>query len=110
MDMDMYKYADTYREAQVAAKMDAMGGNGKEVTLGQRPGVPCPTQGAIGAAHRCGDQNMASEPPTLRGLHEERVSYHRLQAENADQAAAFFRENPAFDMFVRLVRSGVIQF
>jgi hypothetical protein len=53
---------------------------------------------------------MAPEPPSLRREHEERVGFHRQQAERADRAAAFFRENPAFDMFVRLVRSGVIQF
>ena len=59
-----------------------------------------------------GDEcNLKSpEPPTLRREAEERVGHHRQQAEKADQAAAFFRENPAFDMFVRLVRAGVIQF
>lgn len=66
----------------------------------------------IGQQAYYGDQcNMASpEPPTLRREAEERVGHHRKQAEKADQAAAFFRENPAFDMFVRLVRAGVIQF
>jgi hypothetical protein len=52
---------------------------------------------------------MSSEPPSLRREAEDRVGFHRQQAEKADQAAAFFRENPAFDMFVRLVRQGVIQ-
>jgi hypothetical protein len=56
------------------------------------------------------NQTSPGEPSSLRREHEERVGFHRQQAENADQAAAFFRENPAFDMFVRLVRSGVIQF
>ena len=50
------------------------------------------------------------EPPTLRREAEERVGTHRREAEKADQAAAFFRDNPAFDLFVRLVRQGVIQF
>jgi hypothetical protein len=52
---------------------------------------------------------MSPEPPSLRREAEDRVGFHRQQAEKADQAAAFFRENPAFDMFVRLVRQGVIQ-
>lgn len=47
---------------------------------------------------------------TLRQEAEERVGFHRSQAEKADSAAAFFRENPAFDEFIRLVRSGAIQF
>jgi hypothetical protein len=53
---------------------------------------------------------MSPEPPTLRREAEERVGLHRHEAEKADQAAAFFRENPAFDLFIRLVRTGVIQF
>jgi hypothetical protein len=53
---------------------------------------------------------VSPEPPTLRREAEERVGAHRREAEKADQAAAFFRENPAFDLFVRLVRQGVIQF
>ena len=53
---------------------------------------------------------MSPEPPTLRREAEQRVGHHRNEAEKADQAAAFFRENPAFDLFVRLVRQGVIQF
>jgi hypothetical protein len=55
-------------------------------------------------------KTMSPEPPTLRREAEERVGLHRHEAEKADQAAAFFRENPAFDLFIRLVRTGVIQF
>ena len=47
--------------------------------------------------------------PSLRAEAEQRVSLHRAEAEKHDQAAAFFRENPAFDQFVRLIRSGAIQ-
>lgn len=47
--------------------------------------------------------------PSLRAEAEQRVGYHRSQAEKHDQAAAFFRENPAFDQFIRLIRSGAIQ-
>jgi hypothetical protein len=47
--------------------------------------------------------------PSLREEAEKNVGYHREQAEKHDQAAAFFRENPAFDEFIRLIRSGAIQ-
>lgn len=56
-----------------------------------------------------GDTCGKSEPFTLRGEAEQKVGFHRDQAEKADQAAAFFRENPAFDEFIRLIRSGAIQ-
>jgi hypothetical protein len=49
------------------------------------------------------------EPFTLRGEAEQKVGFHRSLAEKADQAAAFFRENPAFDQFIRLIRSGAVQ-
>lgn len=50
------------------------------------------------------------QPPTLREEAQKSVGYHREQADKADRAIAFLRENPAFDEFVRLVRAGVIQF
>jgi hypothetical protein len=53
---------------------------------------------------------LSPEPPTLRQEAEMRVAHHREQADTADRAVAFFCDNPAFDLFVRLVRSGVIQF
>ena len=49
------------------------------------------------------------KPPSLRQEAEERVGYHRTQADKHDLAAAFFRENPAFDQFLQLVRGGAIQ-
>ena len=48
--------------------------------------------------------------PTLREEAEKQIGYHREQADKADRAIAFLRDNPAFDEFVRLVRAGVIQF
>lgn len=48
-------------------------------------------------------------PPTLREEAENRVGYHRSEADKQDRAVAFFRENPAFDEFIRLIRSGAIQ-
>ena len=59
---------------------------------------------AYDAASQCGEYD-----PSLRAEAEQRVGYHRSQAEKHDQAAAFFRENPAFDQFIRLIRSGAIQ-
>lgn len=40
---------------------------------------------------------------------EKNSNYHQAQAEKAREAAAFFIENPAFDKFIRLIRSGSIQ-
>jgi hypothetical protein len=72
--------------------------------LNQAQAGVCPAPSAY-----YGDCCAASEPFTLRGEAEQKVSYHRTQAEKADQAAAFFRENPAFDEFIRLIRNGSIQ-
>jgi hypothetical protein len=59
-----------------------------------------------------GDQCTTAEsrPTTLREEAEKQIGYHREQADKLDRAAAFLRDNPAFDEFVRLVRAGVIQF
>jgi hypothetical protein len=46
----------------------------------------------------------------MREQAEKQVGYHREEADKYDRAAAFFRENPAFDEFIQLVRSGAIQF
>lgn len=46
--------------------------------------------------------------PSLREESEKQVGYHRAEADKLDHAIAFFRDNPAFDEFVQLVRSGVI--
>ena len=69
-------------------------------------------QQAQNAVAYYGDEckSTSPAPSTLGREAEERVGLHRREAEKADQAAAFFRENPAFDLFVRLVRQGVIQF
>jgi hypothetical protein len=46
--------------------------------------------------------------PSNREEAEHQVGYHRLQADRHDKAAAFFRENPAFDQFIQLIREGAI--
>lgn len=53
---------------------------------------------------------MAGPRPSMSSEAEKKVGYHREQADKHDRAAAFFRENPAFDEFIQLVRSGAIQF
>lgn len=50
-----------------------------------------------------------SPRPSLREEAEKSVGYHREQADRFDRAAAFFRENRAFDEFIQLIRSGVIR-
>lgn len=47
--------------------------------------------------------------PSLREEAEKNVGYHRDQADKHDRAVAFFRDNPAFDEFIQLIRSGAIQ-
>lgn len=49
-------------------------------------------------------------PPTLSEEESRQISYHTAEAERHAQALAFLRKNPAFDEFIRLIRSGVIQF
>ena len=47
---------------------------------------------------------------SMREQAEKAVGHHREQADRFDRAAAFFRDNPVFDEFIQLVRSGAIQF
>lgn len=46
--------------------------------------------------------------PSLAAQAEIERDYHQREAAKLEEAAAFLRENPAFDKFVRLVRAGVI--
>lgn len=54
------------------------------------------------------DSNMAYRP-SARDEAEKASFYHADLAQKASQAADFLRENPAFNEFVRLLRSGAIQ-
>lgn len=58
----------------------------------------------------CGEARSPYHPPTMREQAEKQIGYHREQADKLDRTAAFFRENPAFDEFIQLVRVGAIQF
>jgi hypothetical protein len=57
---------------------------------------------------------QAATPSTLRySLRDEaqkRAMHHAEQAEKAQSAAIFFSQHPEFEEFLRLVRSGSIQF
>lgn len=48
-------------------------------------------------------------PATLEETHEKSVHNHYMLAERDGRAARFFRDNPAFDEFIRLIREGVVQ-
>ena len=67
---------------------------------------------AIGDTNYCNETENKYQirPQTLREEAEVRLRNHSEHARNASLAAEFFRDNPAFDEFVRLVRAGVIQF
>jgi hypothetical protein len=54
-------------------------------------------------------ENATTRRKTLREESEESVVYHQREAERRNRAAAFFRENPAFDEFLQLIRAGTIQ-
>jgi len=79
------------------------GVNGSEVLQGANF-TPLPT-----TAYETPCNQKAYQPPTLREEAEKLVGHHREQANKHDLAAAFFRENPAFDEFIRLIRSGAIR-
>lgn len=57
----------------------------------------------------CCNETAAPKRLTLREEAEQRIGYHRDQANKSDMAAAFFRENPIFDEFIRLIRAGVVK-
>jgi hypothetical protein len=49
-------------------------------------------------------------PPSLREEAEKSAHYYAEQAAKASASADFLRDHPEFDEFIRLVRSGAIQF
>lgn len=67
--------------------------------------------GAVRGLGRITDPvGMAGEyRPSEREQAEKRVGHHRIEADRADRAAAFFREHPEFDEFIGLIRAGIIQ-
>ena len=81
----------------------AFGNNIKDYETAKMAGI----QGL--ASDMCG-QTQSYRPPTLREEAEKSAGYHGDQADKFAKAAAFLREHPEFDEFVRLVRSGSIQF
>ena len=69
----------------------------------------CDTQAVCGEAQANG-VNQYYRPPTLREQSEKNAAYHMDEAQKLSSAAAFLREYPQFDEFIRLVRSGAITF
>ena len=64
-----------------------------------------------GMSHAPDEEVLACPPqnaPSLALQAEMERDYHQREAAKLEEAAAFLRENPAFDKFVRLVRAGVI--
>lgn len=55
-------------------------------------------------------QPKAIREYTLKDEKEKSYYMYLEQAQKAAKALTFFRKNPAFDEFIRLVRSGAIQF
>jgi hypothetical protein len=58
--------------------------------------------------------NTQCEPPrqirrTAREEAEQQSAFHADRAAKQERAAAFFSENPAFDEFISLIRSGAVQ-
>jgi hypothetical protein len=68
-----------------------------------------PAQGANYGETPSPEYPPAYRPPSNREQAEKQVGYHREQADRHDRAAAFFRDNPAFDEFIQLIRAGAIQ-
>lgn len=61
----------------------------------------------------CGNTCSAPKPYNPFSLQEEasrRAQEHYEQASKAQSAAVFFANNPVFEDFIRLVRSGAIKF
>jgi hypothetical protein len=52
----------------------------------------------------------ATNPYSLQEEASRRAKNHYEQASKAQSAAVFFANNPSFEDFIRLVRSGAIQF
>ncbi len=69
---------------------------------------PAPSTPYLGDS--CTQGNLAGRPYTMSEQAEKNASSHYELAQKQSQAAAFFRDNPVFDEFIRLVRSGAIQF
>lgn len=58
----------------------------------------------------CGVQAGIPRSFSMREQAEKNTAHHYEQADKHSRSAKFFRENPAFDEFIQLVRSGAIQF
>jgi hypothetical protein len=72
--------------------------------LGDSPAPPSPMD-------MCGQAQAKSQSAySLRHEAEKRSMHHSQEASKAAEAANFFHLHPEFEEFIRLVRSGSIQF
>lgn len=60
----------------------------------------------------CGSQAQANVglAYSLRDEAQRMANHHREQADKSAQAATFFHSHPEFEEFIKLIRSGSIQF
>lgn len=56
------------------------------------------------------ETNSKYRPPTLREQAEKNAALHATQAQKHSEAATFLMQHPEFDEFIRLIRSGALQF
>ena len=63
---------------------------------------------------QCGQAAMGQTPSrpgySLRDEAQKRAMHHHEQADKAQQSAVFLSQHPEFEEFIRLVRSGALQF
>jgi len=68
----------------------------------------CDQQQIVGLAGTAG--SITGNRYTLRDESAKSAAYHTDEAQKHSAAAAFLKEYPQFDDFIRLVRSGAIRF
>lgn len=73
-------------------------------------GIPASNEKAFHSnTQQAGCVGLDYRVPSQREQAEKNMAHHYEQAQKSSEAANFFRENPAFDEFIRLIRAGVIQ-
>jgi len=93
-----------YPESDVNAKIDAAINQQKYsngAALGASP---------MNTADTCGQIKASTTYHSLRDEAQKRSNHHSQEASKAAGAANFFHLHPEFEEFIRLVRSGSIQF
>lgn len=94
-----------YPEEEVDAKLQA-----EKAYYGEKASPPCEPypQGMCGGTAQGVTPTRA--PHSLQEEATSRARHHHEESGKAQSAALFFSQNPSFEDFIRLVRSGAIQF